>query len=359
MIRDHRLSLASALSLGYKKGRMYRDAQLNCINLLQAFDDGCKARCTYCGLAEGNEFLEVENHTFIRVEWPLRPFTDIVERMRERQGGFGRVCLSMLQHPHGFADALEATRELKREVDLPVSVLASATLLNEEKLLELRDAGADMIGFGLDAASERVFETTRGKGVRGPHRWDYHWAMIDAARRVFGPWKVNCHLMVGLGETDRELLETTQALTDREIFSYLFCFNPEPGSRMADVPKPPMRRWRRIQLAKHLIEQGEGRVEQLSFDLAGDLISIGIPAETIEAAVSSGRPFLTNGCPDRHGEVACNRPFGSYRPGEPFRDFPFHPNADDLAQIRAELALHEIVPGCRVEAVPTVTQVGD
>ena len=51
---------------------------------------------------------------------------------------------------------------------------------------------------------------------------------------------------------------------------------------------------------------------------------------------------MTNGCPDRTGKMACNRPFGSYRPGEEFRDYPFQPTADDLAVIRSEAAFGEV-----------------
>jgi biotin synthase-related radical SAM superfamily protein len=62
----------------------------------------------------------------------------------------------------------------------------------------------------------------------------------------------------------------------------------------------------------------------------------------VEAAIDSGLPFMTNGCPDRNGRMTCNRPYGSYRPGEPFRDYPFQPSADDIAVIRGELRLEEI-----------------
>jgi biotin synthase len=40
--------------------------------------------------------------------------------------------------------------------------------------------------------------------------------------------------------------------------------------------------------------------------------------------------------------MTCNRPYGSYRPGEPFRDYPFQPTPDDIAVIRRELRLEEI-----------------
>lgn len=53
---------------------------------------------------------------------------------------------------------------------------------------------------------------------------------------------------------------------------------------------------------------------------------------------------MTNGCPDRDGKVACNRPFGSYRPGGAFCDYRFEPTAEDLSGIRGEMRLEEILP---------------
>ena len=59
----------------------------------------------------------------------------------------------------------------------------------------------------------------------------------------------------------------------------------------------------------------------------------------MEAVVGQGVAFMTNGCPGENGEPGCTRPYGSYRPSEPFRDYPFLPTADDLRDIRAQLAL--------------------
>ena len=41
--------------------------------------------------------------------------------------------------------------------------------------------------------------------------------------------------------------------------------------------------------------------------------------------------------------MACNRPDGSYRPGEEFRDYPFLPDLSDLKIIRDEMKLSEMV----------------
>ena len=82
----------------------------------------------------------------------------------------------------------------------------------------------------------------------------------------FGPWKVNCHTLVGLGETDLDMVQMFSRLNDQQIYAYLFCFNPEPDSRMAEHPKSSITRWRRIQLVKHLIETEGMRTKDFDFD---------------------------------------------------------------------------------------------
>ena len=63
---------------------------------------------------------------------------------------------------------------------------------------------------------------------------------------------------------------------------------------------------------------------------------------TVQVVVNTGLPFMTNGCPDRAGDMACNRPYGSYRPGEAYRDYPFRPDAGDLIFIRQQMQLEEV-----------------
>jgi len=231
---------------------------------------------------------------------------------------------------------------VRRLSDVPISALVSATTLDEERLAHIKDAGADIIGVGLDAASEEVFRRTRGRGAKGPHDWHYHWHIVRAARRLFGPMKVNCHIIVGLGETDRDLVDLFYQLKSEQIAGYLFSFNPEPGTAMQHVPRAPIHRWRRIQLVKYLIESYELPREAIEFDAECNIVRLNAPGLMVEVAVNTGMPFMTNGCPDKNGVMACNRPYGSYRPGEEFRDYPFKPETDDLIIIRQHMRLEEI-----------------
>ena len=342
-----RISMAAAIELGLKPGEMYRGCRCGCINLLQNYPEGCYANCSYCGLARERPGAAEEN-TFIRVSWPLFRTDLVAEKIAEKDAefpeGVGRVCVAQVQDARAYDDLVDITRRVRRAAkDVPISALVSAPTLNEERLETIRDAGADIIGIGLDAASEQVFHDTRGRGVRGPHRWDQHWEIARAARRLYGAWKVNFHVIVGLGETDRDLIELFFQLREEEIAGYVFSFNPEPGTRMHGVDRAPIERLRRIQLAKHLIEEEGLAPGAVSFSAAGAIERIDAPGVVVDAATESGVPFMTDGCPNRAGEVACNRPYGSYRPGEAFRDYPFAPNEEDVATIRAEMQLSEVL----------------
>lgn len=338
-----RISMAAAIELGLRPGRIYR-CSCKCINLLQNYPEGCYANCSYCGLARERPGVP-EDNTFIRVAWPLYSTDLVAEKIAEHEAniGVGRVCISQVQDHRAYTDLINMIQRVKRPApQVPMSALVSATTLNEERLHEIFESGVDIIGVGLDAVTEELFEETRGRGTKGPHDWDYHWKIIRTARQIFGPLKVNCHIIVGLGETDRELVDMFYQLQQEQIAGYLFSFNPEPGTVMQDVSRPPIHRMRRIQLVKYLIENLDLPTDTLSFDAAGNLIGLDAPGTVVDIAVNTGLPFMTNGCPDRAGEVACNRPYGSYRPGEEYRDYPFQPNALDLVVIRQQMRLEEV-----------------
>ena len=293
-----RVSMAAAMALGLTPGRMYRGATCDCVNLLENYPAGCYANCTYCGLARERPGLAQDN-TFIRVGWPLFPTELVAEAVAAHQDRVGRVCVAMVQDRRAGPDLIEITRRIRARSDVPISALVTATLLDEDRLLRIRDAGADIVGIGLDAASEAVFFRTRGRGARGPHDWTQHWALARAARRIFGPLQVNCHVMVGLGETDRDLCELFWTLAAEEIAAYLFSFNPEPGTAMADTPRAPLARWRRIQLTRYLIERhGLGR-EAVEFDGAGALLRVHASRALVDACLA-GRPGAFDLLVERH-----------------------------------------------------------
>ncbi len=340
-----RISYASALALRFKSGRFTRPFDFGGINLLLSYDEGCRSDCGYCGLARSRQGA-YEDKSFIRVEWPLVSTDCLVERMAEHEDKLTRLCISMVTHGYAYRDTLEITRRIRGKLKTPLSLLVAPPTLNEERLRELKDAGADMIGIGLDAVTEELFRQIRSDVPKGGLKWDNYWQVVEKSRDIYGPWKVNCHTLVGLGENDRDLMATFERLLERQVFSYLFCFNPEPDSAMAEHPKTSVNRWRRVQLAKFLLEECGLEPPAFDFDDDGALARIRAPAELVERVVHDGYAFMTNGCPGVGGEPGCTRPMGSWRPSEAPRDYPWQPTADDRASIHAELALAEILqPG--------------
>ena len=265
--------MASAIALRLHSGRFSRDFGFGGINLLLNYEEGCRSDCGYCGLARGRPGGHAEK-SFIRVAWPLVRTDELVTRLARFEPALTRLCISMVTHGLAYRDTCDITRRVRARVGTPISVLVAPPAIKRERLENLKNAGVDMIGVGLDAVTEDLFRAIRTDVPAGGLSWDRYWEVIGDAREIFGAWKVNVHTLVGLGETDEDLLTLFVALRDRQVFSYLFCFNPEPDSRCAAWPQPPLARWHRVQLARYLIEARGFGLEQFDFDDEGGIARI-------------------------------------------------------------------------------------
>ena len=189
----------------------------------------------------------------------------------------------------------------------------------------------------LDAVTPEIFERTRGKTVDSPHRWEKYWQVLDWAAEVFGPEKFGAHLICGMGETEKEILDICQRIRDMGGHNHLFAFYPERGSLMEDWPACDAGRWRRVQMARYLIDYGGGNVDAMQFDGNGQLIGFGVAPEVVDQLVCSGKPFRTSGCPGREADIsACNRPYGDSRPSA-ILSYPFAPDERDVNRVRQQM----------------------
>jgi biotin synthase-related radical SAM superfamily protein len=327
-------SLAASMALGYRPPLFRRNALLTGLNLLETYEDGCIGRCGFCGLSHQRQ-VEPEKRTFIRVDWPTYSLDEVIERLNQKGDQLHRVCVGMITHRRAFDDVKAIVRQFRERSDRPISALIAPTLIRDlSKLTEIKAAGADMVGIAIDAATEPLFERWRGKGVGGPHRWGHYWATLEEGAHIFGAYKAGVHLIVGLGETEQEMIVTIQRAHDLGAHTHLFSFFPERGTPMEGHPQPPFGHYRRVQLARYIINTGRGRCEAMDFNEAGQVASFGVPTEDL---IQYGEPFMTSGCPGPDGRVACNRPFGNERPGQPMRNYPFLPEPEDVALIRYQL----------------------
>jgi biotin synthase len=335
------MSTAAAITLGLIPGRMYRTDCTHCLNLLVTYPEGCRANCSYCGLARHREEArDYADRNFIRVDWPTVRYEEVIARVKagEDRGRFQRMCISMITHPSSDADTRVLLREWVRELPhIPVSILSNPTTMERADLVELKALGAEIFTVALDAVTPEIFERTRGKTVDSPHRWEKYWQAIEWAAEIFGPEKFGAHLICGMGETEREILEVCQRIRDMGGHNHMFAFFPERGSLMEDWPACDRGQWRRVQLARYLIDYAGGRVERMRFDDRGRVTDFGLPAADLDALVRTGKPFQTSGCPGKEDDVsACNRPYGDSSPSA-ILSFPFALAEHDLAGVRAQL----------------------
>lgn len=340
------LSTAAAMTLGIMPGRMHRCQCTRCLNLLLTYPEGCRANCAYCGLARHREAeRDYADRNFIRVDWPAVPVQQILDIVARDAAAspFHRMCISMITHPRSDADTVEVLSAWTRRIDprtIPVSILSNPTTMSRNDVVRLKDLGADIFTVALDAATPAIFDRTRGKGVQSPHKWRKYWEILLAAREIFGPQKFGAHIIIGMGETEFEALELVQRLVDLGGHSHLFCFFPEKGTLMDHLPATPRDQWRRVQLARYLIDYAGVRLGQMRFDAEGRVADFGLPRAELDAIIDAGIAFRTSGCPGKFREdvSACDRPYGDSPPSN-IASFPFQPNGGDLRRIRRQLGV--------------------
>ncbi|MFN0301692.1 MAG: radical SAM protein [Burkholderiales bacterium] len=342
------MSTAAAITLGITRGRMYRCECTRCLNLLLTYPEGCRANCAYCGLARHREAeRDYADRNFIRVDWPAVPLDttiDIVAKSGDATP-FHRMCISMITHPRSDDDAVTVLKRWTDRIDpstLPVSILSNPTTMTRSDVQRMRDLGADIFTVALDAATPEIFDRTRGKGVASPHTWSKYWEILLAARDIFGREKFGAHIIVGMGETEHDVLVLVQQLVDLGGHSHMFCFFPEKGSLMDHLPATPRDQWRRVQLARYLIDYRGVRVDQMKFDAHGRVIAFGMAQGEVDTIIDEGIAFRTSGCPGKFREdvSACDRPYGDSPPSN-IASFPFQPNKADVRKIRRQIRIVE------------------
>ncbi|MBE0520402.1 radical SAM protein [Candidatus Bathyarchaeota archaeon] len=317
-----RVSLGSAMVLKLLKGKL--DAMPTTAYLLTYRRGKCSANCGFCPQARGSHGRA---DMLSRVSWPVLPTKHVLDRIERavKDGQTRRICLQALNYPEVFADLLAFVKAICSRVKVPVSI--SCQPLNSENMRRLAEAGAERIGIPLDAATEKIFNKVKGCFVGGPYVWREQIELLSEAVKIFGEDKVSTHLIVGLGETEMEMVETIQKCVDMGVLPALFAFTPISGTALENNPQPPVPAYRRVQLARHLIFHGIARYENMYFDEKDCVRDFGANKEVLTGIIRTGEPFLTSGCPD------CNRPYYNEKPRGPIYNYPRPLAKEETVQI--------------------------
>ena len=308
-----RLSLGSAVVLGLREARM----DVAPTTLYAIVGEHCLGACQFCAQARDSN---ADPKFLSRVAWPEFDLEAVLERLASATG-LRRICLQTLLEPGLPQRLVDVVRRVHTASNLPISVCMNPAAPGW--LSKLKAAGVDRVGIGLDCATEASFAA-----IKPGLSWEHYHAFLDEIVEVFGTGSV--HLIVGLGESDEDLVRQIQAAHDRHCTVALFAFTPVRGAKL-DLPAPDLGRYRAIQLARALIIGGHADIDDMVF-VHGRLKAIHVDPDIIERLLTLAAPFRTSGCP------SCNRPNYNERPGGAMYNYAAPLTEAERDQARQELA---------------------
>ena len=325
-----RISLGTAMNIGLLTGKL--DAPPTTAYLMTYRQRKCSANCRFCSQAKGSRGRA---DMLSRISWPVFPLREVLDGIQSSDGGNAskRVCIQALNYPEVFDHVEFLIKAIENRTEIPISV--SCQPLVKDNIRRIREAGAERIGIPLDAATRRLFEKIKGASAGGPYTWQGQLGLLEDAVNIFGRGMVSTHLIVGLGETEKEMIQIIQECVDMDVFPALFAFTPIFGTQLERESQPPIDVYRRVQVARSLILRKATTVSKMHFTQQGTLVDFGADKKTLAEIVRSGEPFRTAGCPD------CNRPYYNEKPSGPIYNFPRKLERAELPEIEAQLGLNE------------------
>lgn len=286
----------------------------------------CRNNCRFC--AQARESGAAAN-MLSRVTWPTAAADEAAHGIAaaHADGSLKRACLQVVGSADGPVAAAGAIKAIRQAGAVPVCV--SSHIERVEEAAALVAAGAQRVCLALDAATPAVYTAVKEGD------WWERWRLLTACAAAL-PGRITTHLIVGLGESEEEMVDTIAACLSRGITVGLFAFTPVRGTAFADRPPPPLAAYRRLQAAHHLLRLGYDRAVIRCRD--GRIIAFDLPDAA--GLLADGQAFRTSGCPD------CNRPYYNERPGGVMYNYPRPLTAAEAAAAIADCGIIEVNAQC-------------
>jgi biotin synthase len=323
-----RVSIGTAITLKLLTGKL--DAEPTTAYLMTHKTGKCTANCTFCPQAKTSQS---KTELLSRITWPTFPTKTAITAIENAYNNkkIKRTCIQTLNYPNAIQHLIALIKTLRQHTKIPISI--SCQPQNNKNMQQLKKAGANRIAIPIDAATQKIFNQTKGKTANGPYNWKNQLKQLHEATKIFGKNNVTTHLIIGLGETEKQATHIIQRCVDIHVLPALFAFTPIRGTALENNPQPQIESYRRIQLARHLILNGTTRYKNIHFHSNGKIADYNTKKETLKHITETGQPFLTSGCPD------CNRPFYNEKPSGPIYNYPRNIRPNEIATIRQQLNL--------------------
>ncbi|MCK8817733.1 radical SAM protein [Natroniella sulfidigena] len=313
-----KLSAGTAHLLGMK--RLKTDAPPTTAYLMAG--EGCQNDCSFCAQATSN--LANKNE-LARIRWQEYQTEDIISNLSQAAAkkDLQRICIQAVDNPQAeesITDFLD-----QAQVDLPVCVSKSINSLAEvDKLLE---AGVDRVNIALDVVDPEKFNQIKG----GSYQERYQ--LLEAAANRF-PDRISTHIIIGFGETEKQVVKLLTQLKELKVKLGLFAFTPLRGTELAKQSRPDIDNYRRVQIANYLIYNHDFTLDQFEFK-ADKLTAIDIKKQRLKDLLATGKAFETVGC------SGCNRPYYNEKPGGVMYNYPRSLTSQEIEEAIKESRLIE------------------
>ncbi|MHA1777673.1 MAG: radical SAM protein [Promethearchaeota archaeon] len=317
VIEKIRISIGSAAVLGL--ANITTDVFPTTCYLMTYTEESCLGECQFC--PQGTSIHSHAAQQLSRINWPVYKWNLFLESLKKLQNSdnpnrFQRICLQTLNYPGYFEEAAEIIKIIHHQ-NPKTAISTAIPPISKSKLRKLRESGLDRIGIALDACTPSLFEKIKNPSHIGPYQWQSHLQAIDDALEIFGAYHVTTHFIVGLGETEEELIRYIAQMVEKKIQPGIFMFTPVQHTPMEHHPRPSINSFRRIQLARYLLLFEHIPLHQFQFSDTGILTRIrDFTAKDLNRIIEKEIAFYTAGCP------GCNRPYYTSRPGKEPSGFP-------------------------------------
>ncbi len=307
-----RVSIGSASVLGLGSMVKFKDPPTTCY--IMTYKNGrCTANCGFCPQARSSKSSE---EMLSRVTWPIFPFKSYLTKLKYLHSSkqFKRICIQTLNYPNNFQDLMEIITGIKNSINIPISIAIPP--MSKERLRELKLVGVQRVGIALDGITPEIFKKIKGDDVNGPYNWDQHFQKLMEASEIFSEGFVSTHLIIGLGEKEKEVITRIEELHNLKILISLFAFTPIKGTKFENISKLSLLTFRKLQLGRFLIVNKEKSQKDFIFNTKGDIVCINISKKELKDIINDTEAFLTSGCP------GCNRPYYTSKPSGPIYNYP-------------------------------------
>ncbi len=314
LINKIRLSLGTAIELGFEEG--HRIPNFTTLFLMTYHNGKCQANCAFCPQAREST---ATSDKLSRISWPEYEFNEVLKKWPS--SGYQRICIQTICYDEVVNDVINIVQQLRKISRIPISVAIHP--IPREELVDLKEVGVSNIGIALDACTPELFNKMKGILRNSSYRWEKHIEAFKQAQEVFGKGRVTTHLIIGLGESEQEVVDFLFKMSKMQIGVALFAFTSIKGTSLENVLPPDLSYYRRMQVIRHLITNGKLKENQVTYNKQGQ-VAINMDSEDLRRIISSGKAFQVSGC------TGCNRPYYNERPSGSMYNYPRPLNEDEL-----------------------------